>query len=286
VTPQRAQLHLACAGIAAAALLTACTAGSDDDDPVVARAYEQQLRWSDLRQLVPMGTAPEDSTALVQAYINNWLRHRVELHHAEQQLAESQKRFDAELRDYRNSLLLHAYEEELVSQRLDTAFSDSEIQSYYEANTEQFVLRDDLMRARWFRVAEKDRRALKRIEDRFLSGKPDDMREVEIQLAVRGSTITDRSAAWTSLSELRNEVPIESLANVTADGKRLILRDDEGAWFLDIIELRPRLSPSPIDLVRQDIRSILLNQRKLALIERMRDDLFQQALANHAIEAP
>ncbi|MBK6342671.1 MAG: hypothetical protein IPF41_08805 [Flavobacteriales bacterium] len=81
-------------------------------------------------------------------------------------------------------------------------------------------------------------------------------------------------------------MPIESISAVPPAGRRLTLRDDDGAWFLDIVELRPRLSPSPIELVRQDIRSILLNQRKLTLIERMREDLYQQALANDAIEAP
>ncbi|MBK9147969.1 MAG: hypothetical protein IPM12_09175 [Flavobacteriales bacterium] len=268
------------------ATLSACAVSSDDDDPVVARAYNSQLRWSDLRQIVPMGTAPEDSSALVQAYLKNWLRQQVELHHAELQLAESRKRFDAELRDYRNSLLLHAYEEELVDQRLDTAFTPGEIEEYYQGNTERFVLRDDLMRARWFRVAENDRRALKRIEDRFLSGSADDMREVEIQLAKRGVTITDRSSTWTTLTELRNEVPVETLTSVPVGGKRISLRDEEGAWFLDILELRPRLSPAPIELVQQDIRSILLNQRKLSLIERMREDLYQQALAADAIETP
>jgi hypothetical protein len=46
------------------------------------------------------------------------------------------------------------------------------------------------------------------------------------------------------------------------------------------------LSPAPIELVRQEIRSIILNERKLELIDRMRNDLYQEALANDAISAP
>lgn len=272
--------------LAAAAVMAGCTGGAADDDPTVARAFDRVLHWSDLRQIVPMGLAPEDSAALVQAYVNIWLRQQVELHHAEQQLSEDAKRFEAELRDYRNSLLIHAFEEQLVRQRLDTTITSADLEAYYAQNADRFDLKDDLVRARWFRVPEADKRALKRIEDRFLSGKPDDMREVEIQLVQRGVAITDRSAAWTSLPELRNEVPVETLAGIPADGRRLVLRDADGAWFVDILELRPRLSPAPIELVRQEIRSIILNQRKLQLLERMRDDLYRQALANHEIEAP
>lgn len=266
--------------------LCACGSGGEDDDPVVARAYESPLHWSDLRQIVPVGTAPEDSAALAHAYVNNWLRQQVELHHAEKNLSAGRKGFEAELRDYRNSLLLHAFEEQLVSQRLDTVISPSEIEAFYQANNERFDLGDDLLRARWFHVRESDNRALRKMEDRFMSGRPNDMHELELALAERGVPITDRGASWTTLTQLRDLVPIDALPAVPADGKRTVLREEGGAWFLDLLELRPRLSPAPIELVRQEIRSILLNQRKLELIERMRDDLYHEALANDAITAP
>jgi hypothetical protein len=257
-----------------------CADASDEEDPVVARAYDRYLRWSDVRQLVPVGASPADSSAMVQAYVANWVRQQVELRHAELNLAEARKQFEAELRDYRNSLLLHAYEEELVRQRLDTAIGPEEVEGFYERNTERFDLQDDILRVRWFKVPDDDKRALKRMEERFRSGDPAQMREVELQLASRGITIQDRSAAWTTLAELRNEVPLEAAAGTG----RSVIRSDSAAWFLDIVELRPRLSPAPIELVRQEIRSILLNERKLRLIERMRDDLYREALAANEIE--
>ncbi len=269
-----------------ASCISACGPSAEEEDPVLARAYENVLHWSDLRQVVPLGTAPEDSAALAQAYINNWLRQQVELRHAEQNLSEGRKRFEAELRDYRNSLLLHAFEEQLIDQRLDTVISDSELTAYYQANTDRFNLGDDLLRARWFHVREQDKRALRKLEDRFVSGRPDDRREVEILLATRGVEITDRSMAWTTLAELRDMVPVTDLPAVPPDGRRMALHEEGGAWFLELLELRPRLSPAPIELVRQEIRSIILNERKLELIDRMRNDLYQEALANDAISAP
>jgi hypothetical protein len=53
---------------------------------------------------------------------------------------------------------------------------------------------------------------------------------------------------------------------------------------VDILELRPKDSVSPLPLVEQDIRSILINQRKLQLIERMREDLYREAQANNDVE--
>jgi hypothetical protein len=271
--------------IGMACCLVGCAA-SEQDDPQVARAFDQVLRWSDLRQVIPLGAAPEDSAAMAEAYINTWLHQQVELHHAELNLAESQKGFEAELRAYRNSLLLFAYEEALVRQRLDTVITQEELNGYYRDHASDFELHDDILRARWFRLEEPDRKARKRIEDRFLSGDPAKMHEVEILLAERGIAITDRSDRWMALAEIRNEVPLESVAGAGPDGRRLVIQDGGASWFIDILELRPRLSPSPIALVKQEIRSIILNQRKLRLLEGMREDLYREALAGKHIELP
>lgn len=272
------------APVLGAFVLFACGADDDADDPVIARAYDQYLRWSDLRQVVPLEATPEDSAAMAQAYVDNWLRQQVELRQAELNLATTQKQFDAELRDYRNSLLLTAYEQALVDQRLDTVITADELEAYYADHTSDFDLQDDILRVRWFRVDSAEKRVLKRLEDRFLSGEPEQMSEVEIQLAGMGVGIIDRSTAWTTLAELRNEVPVETLPPVGPDGRRLLVRMGDTVWFVDILELRPRSGPSPIELVRQDIRTILLNKRKLELIGNMREDLYRAAIANKDVE--
>ncbi len=262
-----------------AALLVACGPSGDEEDVVLAKAFDRQLRWSELRQVIPIGLPPADSAAMAEAYIDNWLRQQVELHHAEQNLEPARKEFESELRDYRNSLLLYAFEEELVLQRLDTVIPESEIEAYYQAHAEDFDLADDMVRARWFAIPADDRKALKRHQDRFLSGKPEDMREVEIALVQRGIAIQDRSGQWLTMGEMRNEVPLESLARLGQGTARTVTVVGDDAWFIDIVELRPRHAPAPVELVRQDIRTILLNQRKIDLIARMRQDLYDQALA-------
>jgi hypothetical protein len=268
-----------------AIVLVGCSTGTDQDDPPVARAYDQYLRWSDLRQVVPMDAAAEDSAAMAQAYIDNWLQQQVELHHAESNLAPSEKEFEAELRDYRNSLLMIAFEDALVRQRLDTVISEQELQAYYEANRAAFDLTEDILRARWFKLDGVEPRTVKRLEERFLSGKPELMREVEIGLAEKGVSIIDRTSLWMTASELRNEVPLDQLPAVGPDGKRLIIRSDSTVWFLDVVELRSRHAAAPIELVRQRIRTGLLNQRKLSLIETMRKDLFKEATQAKDVEA-
>jgi hypothetical protein len=262
--------------------LSACTTTTDQEDPVVARAYDQVLRWSDLRQLVPMGLSPEDSAVMADSHINNWIRKEVVLHKAEENLAPADKDFEAQLRDYRNSLVLFAYEQALVDQKLDTVIADAEVQAYYDANEANFELRDHAVKLRWFRLTGPDRKVKKRVEDLFKSPKEEKRHELEIWLASNGVSIIDRSMAWTYWSDLDAEFPVD--LPEPHGPERVVLNSDSTTWFLEILELRPRNSAMPLDLVRRDIRSILLNQRKLQLIERMREDLYREALQNKDVE--
>lgn len=266
--------------------LGSCGPQADPSDPALARAYDETLYWSDIRQVVPMDATAEDSTALANAYINNWLRQRVVLRKAEENLAAEQKDFESKLADYRKSLIIFTYEQALVDQKLDTAVSRGEVEEYYEKNRDNFELRDNILRLRWFKVRESDKRTLKKLEDHFMSGDPSRMREVELWLAQRNVPIVDRSAQWSTFNDLRAEIPVLAAQGSEAELRegRRVFRDLEGGYFVDILELRRRDSASPLALVESDIRSILINQRKLLLLESMRDDVYQDAQANGHVE--
>lgn len=270
----------------AAMCLASCGPHVDPSDPAVARAFEETLYWSDIRQVVPLDATVEDSAALANAYINNWIRQRVVLRKAEENLAVEQKDFEAKLADYRNSLIIFTYEQALVDQKLDTAVGRSEVEEYYEKNRDNFELRDNILRLRWFKVRESDKRTLKKLEDHFMSGNPERMREVELWLAQRNIPIVDRSSQWSTYNDLRSDIPVLAAQDSEAQLRegRSVIRDLEGGYFVDILELRRRDSASPLALVESDIRSILMNQRKLQLLESMREDVYQDAQANGHVE--
>jgi hypothetical protein len=272
------------AGLAAACCIS-CTSAEDPGDRPVARAYQQVLHWSDLRQVIPLDAAPEDSVALAKRFIDGWIRQQVVMHVAEQNRSEDAPDMDALLEDYRRSLVIFNYEQALVEQKLDTSVSAAEIQAYYESDQANFELKEDIVRARWFKVNEPEIRVLRKMEERFLSGDQTKMREVEIWLAQRGVSIVDRTANWTSGSELRAELALpEGLDLRTLTTGRQVTKEVSAAWFLEVVEHRNGTSPAPIEMVEQDIRSVLLNKRKLQLIATMRDEVYRQAVENKDVE--
>lgn len=263
-----------------------CTPPEDQMDKPLARAYDQVLNWSDLRQVVPLGSSAEDSTILAQRYIDTWLRQQVILQMAERNLSTEGFELEDQLEEYRRSLVIFNYEQALVDQKLDTAVSDQEIRAYYEAHRANFELKDNIVRARWFKVNEPDKRVVRKMEERFLGGKNDQLHDLELWLAGLGVSITDRSGAWTPYSEVLAEVPLSGAeaANLLARGGKLVVKQDHAVWFVEILDHRTATSASPLEMVQQDIRSILLNQRKLQLIESMRETVYKQALEHEDVE--
>ncbi|MBS1569598.1 MAG: peptidyl-prolyl cis-trans isomerase, partial [Bacteroidetes bacterium] len=65
-----------------------------------------------------------------------------------------------------------------------------------------------------------------------------------------------------------------------------IVKDANGTYFVDIFDHRLKDSTSPIDLVEPQIRAIIINQRKLKLVERLREELYNNALANKDVRFP
>lgn len=276
------------AAVIAALLLASCGAERDPADRVVAEAYGDNLYWSDLRPVVPMDATPEDSAAIARRFLDNWARDRVMLHMAEENLDKSQMNVEAQIKAYRESLVNFAYEQALVLQNLDTVVSGSQIQDYYDKNIANFQLKDNIVRVRWFKVRDKDKKLLKRVEQLWRSDKEEDTHKLEVLLAQRGTTIMDSRDDWVEFTTLQQQVPLrpENPTDWLQRQGKVVVEDSNGTYFVDFLDHRLKDSTSPIDMVTEQIRSIIINQRKLKLVERMREELYTNALAKKDVRFP
>lgn len=269
------------------ALAAGCAPEQDGADPPVAQAYGNTLYWSDIRQVVPVDATPEDSATLARSFVDNWLREQVLLASAERNLPEVRMDVEARIRDYRNSLIIYAYEQAVVEQKLDTVVTTAQLQEHYESNRKDFALKEDILRARWFKVRDEEPRQLRKVERWFTGGRPEDLHELEVWLALKGIAINDPGQSWSTLGQFAAQVPV-AMGDVQAllrTNARLVLPDSADTYFVEVLEHRAAGEEPPLALVAQDVRTIVLNQRKVKLIADMRDDLYRQALANGDIHA-
>lgn len=262
--------------IAALLMLTACGT-SDEQSPLVARVYDYELRMDDLVGLVGEGVSAEDSAAIVDNYVDQWVRQKVILAKAEKNVKDD---FSRQMNEYRNSLLTFAYEQQIVAQIMDTVVTDSQIEEYYEANTEQFLLKNAIVKAVY--VAAPKRNAI----DGKLKGlvyknpfRDEDIVEMQALAKRIGAAGSYDGNSWMPFYTLQSVVPIttynESL--YLRQNRTIVLADDSTCWYVRILDYKISDDVSPLELQKDNIRAIILNHRKLDILNRLQSDLLKEA---------
>ena len=99
-----------------------------DKDFPIARAFDKSLYFSEIQGIVPPNSSESDSIQIVNNYINNWIRQTVLLTQAEKNMTPDQLNIDKEIQDYKNSLIIFSYEQELIRQKLDTIITEKMIE--------------------------------------------------------------------------------------------------------------------------------------------------------------
>lgn len=271
-------------GVATLLLMTSCDFFSKKTkEVVVAECYGKYLYASDLLDIVPENTATLDSLMRVNAFIDSWIQRQVLLHQAETNLDKKELDLDKQLEEYRNSLVVYAYETKLIDQKLDTVVSEDEITEFYEQNKEDFQVRNTMVRAAY--VILKDDCKQKPAFEKLMSDKDTLMLQ---NLDVLATYYAEKSFLdvdhWIRLDELTNIVPIEIL-NVESflkKNKYVHFDSDDYTYMVRFEDYLLEESISPLEMQYDNIKNVILTHRKQALLERMRKAVYEKAVKEHA----
>ncbi len=265
--------------------ITSCNWQNSEDEDWVVRIDDHYLYRSELAEAIPSEMSAEDSAKMADNYINSWVKNHVVLVQAELNLPAEQMDFEKRLRSYRNSLVIYAFERELIKQKLDTVVSDAEIRRYYDNNAQNFELKDYIVRV-LFLKARVDAPNVSEVEQLMLSGTPEDIYQLEDyskQYAEMGFFDEER---WMYFDELLRQIPVEitNKEEFLSQNKLVKLNEGDYLYVLKIIDYQLKDGTSPLALVRKDIRNIIVNMRKREFIRQMRHDLLESAGKNDEIE--
>ncbi len=255
------------------------------DDKAVARVHDDFLYQSDLQNIVHPGTNEKDSIALVRSYIDSWIRNQLLIRQAERNLTARQKDFNKKLEEYKNSLLTYTYETELVKQKLDTNITEAEISAYYLQNKANFQLRFNIVRAVYVVMDEKSKE-LKRF--RTLVSDKDTLKTTTIDMLSRQYAysyyIGDET--WIRFDDLLQQVPIQTFNQemFLRNNSYLEINDKPFIYLIRIKDYMMSESTSPLEMVSENIRNILINKRKQTFLRSMQEDLYSKALRNGDFE--
>lgn len=261
------------------ALLLASCGGDDTAKDAVARVYDKYLYKSEVSRAVPYGLLPKDSAQIAQEYIDQWIRRNLVLKRAENNLTEEQKDVNQQIEDYRASLLIYAYERELVRQKLDTIVSETEIEAYYKSNPANFELKSNIIKLRYIKLPASSPNGDK-AGKWFNSSAQADRNKLEQYCKMYAVNYLLDDANWLLFDDVLKEIPISdySIEKFNRNQRNLDIKDKDYRYFVSVTGFLVKESSAPLSYEKTNIRNIILNKRKIKLIEQMQRDVYNDAL--------
>ncbi|WP_411894367.1 peptidyl-prolyl cis-trans isomerase [Winogradskyella sp. A2] len=257
-----------------------------NEEDAIARVNEVYLYKDDIRDLVPEGTSDEDSTFIVNQFINRWASQLLLMDGALLNLNETKQQTYTKLVDqYKIDLYTTAYLDALVKKNIDTIVGLEEAEVFYEANKESFKLNDDILQFRYVSL-QLNPINLDTITKRFKRFNNDDKRYLD-SISVQFKAYSLNDSLWVKYSQVAEKVPVVNSQNKNQLLKKsnfIQLKDSINLYLMQVNDVKIQNDYAPLDYVNSSIEQIVINKRKLELIKQLEKDITKDAIKNKQFE--
>jgi len=252
----------------------------DTKDPIIAKVGEKNLFKSQIAELIHQGTSPTDSAAIVDGYIENWIRENLMILEAEKNVA-ADINLNKLVDDYRSSLLVYNFEKRLVDQMLDTVITMDEKRDYYESFKNQYLLSHPIFKCVIAKVSSKAS-GLKDIKNAL--GKAD-MTESIFLIKEKAVYHHLDTAKWMTIEDLESLLP-KGMIEISelSGGKVFQKKEKDYEYFVKIITYYDEKRIPPFDYIEGKIIKTILSERKIELLKKYRQDLYDQGISDQKFE--
>lgn len=251
----------------------------------VARVGDEYLYQKTIIEITN-SVSPEDSAEIAENFIQSWIREQLLIQKALQNLNEQQLNFDQQLRDYRNSLIIYAYQNELIKQKLDTNVSQADIEDYYNEFNRNFILKTDIARYQLiktkFSAPQQD--SIQLWMQDLSQETNESLRNYCLQFAEKCHTDVDQ---WLSLKSLKENLPLKESQDIQSVIESLSYRvysDSVISSHLNLIEVKKQGELAPISYVRAQIKDIIVNKRRLELLDKVGEEIYEEGTIKNKYE--
>ena len=273
-------------GLFLAVFLIGCKSAQEESDTrqKVVKVYSHVLYEEDVLKQIPFGTSYEDSISIRNSYVNSWIDSKLLLHQAELNLPLDEQDVTEKLENYRTDLLIFAYQNQLLIEKLDTNVSDLEIEKYYEDHSQNFALLDYIVKAQYVKLDSLDKN-IKKVKKWIVSNKEDEFEKLEDYCYMHSSNYSFEEN-WIYLNDLLKEVPIVSYnkEKLLKNNKLIEFYDNGHFYLVRIVDYKLKDGVSPLSLEKENIKRIILNDRKLKFLQSLSSDIYENAKNQKEIE--
>ena len=252
----------------------------------IARVGESYLFQDDIVDLVPKGTSKKDSIAIVKSFIDRWATQKLLFEAAQRNIGKDKvSEFSALIDQYKVDLYTKDYIESLVIRQIDTVVTEVQIEEYYAKNKQYFKNSSELVKLRYINLVKENPKFAK-IKSKFSSFTKKDRKELE-QLAVQFKSYAFNDSIWVDINQVYEKIPFINLENkqkYISSGMNFQYPDSTTVWLVKVNNVLPKDSPTPLEFLKPTIKQIIINNRKLELINTIEKEITNDAIKDNKYE--
>lgn len=256
---------------------------SHKNDIPLAKVGGAYLYQSDIRGLVAPETTSEDSVSIVKNYIEVWVNQQLMAQKAADELPSDKKDFDRQLENYKQLLLIQAYETYYLDQHLDTMVKDNEIKAYYDSHLADFELKSNIVRLNFVKFRKADP-SISKVKQLLFARNQNKRALAQIAEKSAENYFLDDNT-WLLFDDIVKELPIQLYQPAQLLQNRNIEMQDSLYHFLIVVkDFKIKDDVSPLIFERENIKAVILNSRKSQLLEKLRTEVRKNAVKNSDYE--
>lgn len=251
---------------------------SDSSRTPILEVEGKFLYKDEIDNIIPPNTAVIDSADIADRYIKKWVTEVLMFENARRNISNL-KEIDKLVEEYRQSLIIHEYEQALVAERLDAKITDAESRAFYDEYKTHLTLEDNLIKGMLLILPE-GAPQLDDVKEWVRKGDTKSLEKIEkysLQNAISFDYFMDK---WTPFSEITKKAPFvyEDSRNFVLTTRLAEVSDSTKYYLLHISKAISTGEPEPYEYAKERISTTLLNRKKSDFIISFEKNVYNDAI--------
>ena len=260
-------------------VIVSCSEKKSDNRRTPILEVEGKFLYKDeTDKIIPPNSTVIDSADIADRYIKKWATEVLMYENAKRNidnLDEINKLAD----EYRQSLIIHAYEQALVAERLDPKISEKEAKNFYEEFKTHLTLEDNLIKGMLL-IVPVGAPQMEAVKEWVRKGDTKSLEKIEkysLQNAISYDYFMNK---WTPFTEITKKAPFvtENTSGFVLNTRFAEVSDSINSYLLHISKAIAAGDTEPYDYAKERITTTLLNRKKSDFIITFEKNVYNDAL--------
>lgn len=261
--------------------LLGCKKHTPDRSRVPILEVEGKFLYLDqLEQVLVNSAGAADSIELAESFIKKWVTDILLYENAKRNVT-NKAAIDKLLEDYRKSLIIHQYQQNVIQERLPAMPREEELLDFYNHHKDQLRLKECVLKGKLI-VLPSGAPNTANLRKWVKTGDLKSLELIEKYCLQHGLSYDYFADRWVSLSEISKKIPTptEVLSQALSNGQFYEIQDSLKLYMLQVDSIRKHGAIEPYDTSKEKIASFIMNQRKTDFITDFENELYNDAVNN------